>query len=198
MLAKIVLLGEFMAEKKIVFPGETLTVVEEFISGKNTFEDDEGNIKAARVGEPVFDEEEREVFVKSKGGKVKLRRGAVVFGVVEKTSEKHVLIKMLHGYFDGKPVYFHETFARLGIASASERYLKSMRDEFRIGDFVKAEVEKVTKFSVDLSTKGKEFGVVKAFCAKCRKELELVGGKLVCPGCKFFDHRIVAESYGKE
>jgi len=52
-----------MTENNMVLPGEKLSTSEELLSGDGTFEED-GIIKAARVGKYVVDEKNRRAMVK--------------------------------------------------------------------------------------------------------------------------------------
>jgi len=75
--------------------------------------------------------------------------------------------------------------------------VKSLSGLFRVGDIVKAKVEKITPFGIDLTTKGEGLGVMKAYCKICRHEMERFGNEIKCTDCGFSEEKIVSEAYSK-
>jgi exosome complex component CSL4 len=77
-------------------------------------------------------------------------------------------------------------------------FRSNVRDEFGIGDWVRAKIIDIQKkFFVQLSTEGSKFGVIKAYCPKCRAPLQRRGAVLYCPRCKTTVKRKIAEDYGR-
>jgi exosome complex component CSL4 len=50
--------------------------------------------------------------------------------------------------------------------------------------------------SLQLSTKGKEYGVIKSLCSKCRNPLTLKNRDLECNQCGYREKRKLASDYG--
>ena len=96
--------GELLMEKKIklVFPGEFLTVEEEYLPGTNTFEEKNGRIYSARIGELEFNEKEREVTVKPKKERKLLDAGTIITGSVLLVKDSMALIKIIKAEKDNE------------------------------------------------------------------------------------------------
>ena len=85
----------FSMKNEVVFPGQILTVAEEYIAGNNTFEDDDGNIRSLSIGVVHFDENEREVTVETKIKSVRnIEKGDIVFGKVDYITSSVVVVKI--------------------------------------------------------------------------------------------------------
>jgi len=83
----------------------------------------------------------------------------------------------------------------LPIRNVSTRYVERLKDEFKIGDLIKAKVVKASSLGIDLATDDFSFGVVKAFCSKCRHPLQLFGQSLRCLNCGSSERRKVSSDY---
>ncbi len=178
-----------MASKKIFVPGEEVSVEEEFCSGKNTFEDN-GIVKASGTGEAVFDKEKREVSISCKNVH-NLEKDDVIYGRVVLVKESVAVIDIIKS--EEKKV-LTITRGQIPAKFASNAYVSNMKDYFKIGDYVRARVMSATDLAVDLSTKGEGFGVVTAYCSKCRKELKASGNKMICFSCSNTENRKWSES----
>jgi exosome complex component CSL4 len=86
--------------------------------------------------------------------------------------------------------------AVLRVANIDRKYVKSLRDEIRIGDIVRVKVMEVTSHTIRLTTAERDLGVIKAFCSSCRHDLEKQGTKLVCRNCGSVESRKTASDYG--
>jgi exosome complex component CSL4 len=185
-----------MKKKKIVVPVEMLATAEEYVAGPNTFESNKGDILAVTVGQPLFDEGNREVDVKTESRKVlPLETGSIVLGVVDFVKESAVIISLFDAEKRGIKRVLRETRAALMVSKVSREYIKDLHDFFKIGDIVKAKVIKLTPYSIDLATDSPDLGVVKAFCTKCKQPLHLFGGQLKCLACGHQDTRKFSKDY---
>ncbi len=186
-----------MSEKqKVVVPGMFITVEEEFEAGKNTFEDKDGKIFSAKIGVIEFDEKNRNVSVKEQQKKcVPLDFGTIITGRVVLVKDSIAVISIEKAEKNGeKRIPLHSN-AQLLISNVSHGFVKSLQNEFKIGDIVKAKVVGVTKYSIDLSTSFPELGVIKAFCSKCRHPLWLFGRQLKCTKCSAIEKRKISTDY---
>ena len=91
--------------------------------------------------------------------------------------------------------YFKIKDAILHISKVKRGFVKNLRDEFAIGDIIRARVVGVSKLAVYLSTQGEEFGIVKGFCRKCRKSMEYINNVLFCRRCRISELRKVAKGF---
>ncbi len=185
----------YLSEKTVV-PGDFLTVEEEYSPGKNTFEDDEGNVYSTKVGTKEFDEKEREVSIKEKNPANDLIEfGSIVTGKVTLVKDSVVVLNVLKVEKDGKELISTFSVMQLMISKVSREHIRELRDAFKIGDFVKAKVIKISKFGVDLTTAYPEFGVIKAFCSKCRSPLSLFDRTLKCSKCGSIERRKLSSEF---
>lgn len=169
---------------KTVFPGDFIATEEEFVAGRNTYEQN-GEVRASIIGEVDFDNEYKEVNVRGKGVQ-NLRAGDVVIGRVVKKRDKMVTIQIL-GTEERRAVTL--TTAQIPVRNASQSFVEDMRTLYKIGDFVRAKVVVATKLQVDLVTNEKGLGVVDARCNVCKKRLDYSNGKMTCLSCGNIEER---------
>jgi exosome complex component CSL4 len=74
-------------------------------------------------------------------------------------------------------------------------FVASAKQKFKVGDIVVGLVEKVESWGIDLNTSSPQFGVLKAFCSKCRSALQLEARQLKCTNCKNLEFRKVSSGY---
>jgi exosome complex component CSL4 len=179
---------------EMVFPGEFLCAEEEFLPDENSFIDEKGNGKSLLVGEKEFDSEQKKVIVSRSNSKIKLSIGATVYGRVVMAKEKMLVVRLFEGEKNGKKISVTGS-AGLFIFEVSNAFVDSLKEVARIGDLLKAKVIEVTKQGVDLSIKGPNLGVVKAYCVKCRAPLKLSGRMLKCISCGNIEKRKTSNDY---
>ena len=178
----------------IEFPGKLVGTEEEYVSDSGTYEDN-GEIKATVMGKLNITES-RHVKVIPFEQVPELKIGNVVYGRIEEIFEAVAFIDIEISGTDGK----HRTLKVSGVIPVSEvkkEYVQSIREELKIGDIVRAQINKLTKFRVELTLKPMGMGVVKGFCKADRGELELKGETLVCSTCGRREQRRLGRPYGK-
>jgi len=172
--------------------GDFLGTIEEFVPGKGTYTED-GKIYASIMGKAVIDRENHAVRIEGRMPP-ELKLNQIVFGDVLSVSKNvvTVIVKRIKG-FKG------EIDIKTGIyvSNIADEYVEKPESMFGIGDIVKAKVIKIQPGMIDISTKG-DLGVVKAFCKRCRHQLEKSGEKnrMVCSNCEQKDTRKVSRDYG--
>lgn len=177
-----------------VLPGDRLGVVEEFLPGGGTYEDD-GNIYANFTGTARIDNKNKRVTVTPTTRIPELpKEGATVLASVTYTHEKMAAVQIWQ--IDGKSLQNPFT-ALLHISSSSPRYERSMSDVCKAGDILRARVIDMTNRIPQLTTAGRGLGVVKAFCSQCGGVLDFGSRKLQCVSCGNIERRRLAEDYGK-
>lgn len=180
--------------KKIFFPGEKIAIEEEYSSGKNTFEED-GLIKSNIVGEINLDNENREANINGKNLEV-IKRGDIVYGKISTVKENSAVVELLKS--ENKRVICN-TRAQLPVRNVSKEFVEKISDFYKVGDFIKAKVSNVDKYSVDIETNQTGLGVINAYCSKCKTPLKFNGEKMMCIECgnvetrKWFEKEDIAK-----
>lgn len=177
-----------------VLPGDKLGVIEEFLPGVGTYEQD-GTIYANFTGLAKIDTKNKRVSVVPSTRTPDLpKEGATVLASATHTQEKMATVSIWK--IDGKMLQNPFT-AILHISSSSPRYERNMSDVCKAGDIIRARVIDMTNRIPQLTTAGRGLGVVKAFCSKCGAVLNFTNRRLQCSSCGNIERRRLAEDYGK-
>jgi len=185
---------ETMTKDKLVLPGEKVSTSEELLPGNGTFEED-GIIRANRVGIYTVDEKHRQAVIKPVTSvPIELRRGDIVLAEVGSVRSSMIIANVFH-VIGKKRAISGDTNGTLRVSEISQSYVKDPATEFSPGDIIRAKVTQV-KPSVQLETKDGNFGVIKGLCSKCRHALIRKGGILECENCKNKEKRKLAVDYG--
>lgn len=180
---------------KLVYPGQPLAVIEEFLPGDGVYVAD-GTIYAAVTGVVEVDLSARRISVRSLTRTPRVpRKGDIVHGYVAAIPRDDIaLIKVTH---DEKMVPFSGTFtAILHISQAADRHPSTIYDYVRVGDAVRVQVLNNGNPYI-ASIKHASLGVVVAYCSRCGAPLHRVPGQahLVCLRCGNKESRKVASGY---
>lgn len=180
-------------EGSFVVPGERLGVVEEFLPGSGTYEQD-GTIYSVRTGLTSFDPRNRVMSVKPKTHvPIFPVEGATVVGTVTVAHDKMATLRIAR--IDGTPI--QNTFTGiLHISSSSPRYERHMSDVCKAGDVIRAKVIDVSRVPL-LTTAGRGLGVILAYCSWCGGTMELKNRRLECSLCTNVERRRMADDYGQ-
>lgn len=186
-------------EKKFVIPGDFIGIEEEYLAGEGTFSDGE-NIRSTISGEAS--ESDRKLAVSQKKKLRTIGIGAVILGRVENIVEPIALVSMLGGSqaeSDGEIGRYGENpdYAVLHASMIRHGYVKNVRDEYKVGDIIRAKIVDIRNGEMRLSTDSDELGAIKAFCGKCRHPLRVESGLLKCESCEAKDNRKIAKDYRK-
>jgi exosome complex component CSL4 len=187
--------NERIKEGDSVLPGEKLGVIEEYIPGDGTFQDEDDIIYATITGTVHIDMKERKISVEgSTRQPVYPKRNDIVFGEVQSVTKKSAIINIFQIGDTECPVTFS---GYLFIKNTAGGYVEQMRDLFAPGDLVIARVQRQTDGLARLSTVGTRFGVFQASCSRCGEPLQLQGKRLECIECGNFEQRKIAQKYGQ-
>ncbi|HDD26369.1 MAG TPA: S1 RNA-binding domain-containing protein [Acidilobales archaeon] len=182
-----------MKEGKTVVPGSELCVIEEFMSGEGTYEDN-GIVRAAVLGYVQYDMVNRVVKVKKvHGGPFVPRQGLIVHGIVVQVSDEVAIVKIMYDHALRR--IKHTYTGVLHISQVSSKYVQSMHDAVKVGDVIKA---KVLNNSIPylLSIRDIKLGVVISHCSKCGGRLIKIGEELLkCVECGNVERRKIAYDY---
>lgn len=181
-------------DKKFVVPGDFIGTEEEYLGGEGTFSENE-KIYSTITGEAG--EAAKKLAVSQKRPLRPLGVGTTIIGKVENISEPIALVSMQVGM--GGEHRFGETdeYAVLHASMIRKGYVKNVRDEYKIGDIIRAKIVDQRNGEFRLSTDGDELGAIKAYCAKCRHPMKVESGILQCQECGTKDNRKIAKDYRK-
>lgn len=182
-----------MAEKRLVLPGEELGTTEEFLPGPGSYEEG-GKIYAAVAGVLDIDPKEMATIVRPANPPVKLKIGDAVIGTVDEVRSSMVEVELARVAGKTRAIA-DQGAASIHVSHISENYVPDVESQFRLLDVVRAKVIQVEP-SIQLSTAGMDFGVIRALCGKCRKPLKLKGETLWCETDQRTETRKLSRTYG--
>ncbi|NPA86934.1 MAG: RNA-binding protein [Candidatus Diapherotrites archaeon] len=181
-------------------PGEKICEVEEYLPGRGTYADEDGGVYAKIVGKEKFNNIERTVSIVPPPGKripgINVV-GSIVYGRVFQVLNK---VALLHLY-PYKTARFRLVppgpIGAIYIGDVRREFVEDLHNEFEVGDWVRAKIKRIVKkFYPQLTTVGKDLGVIKAYCPHDRTPLVRRGAELYCPKCKRKFKRKIAFDYG--
>ena len=180
-------------DKKFVVPGDFIGTEEEYLVGEGTFSENE-KIYATLTGES--EEAAKKLAVFQKRPLRALGVGTVIIGTVENIVEPIALVSMQVGIGEHR---FGETdeYAVLHASMIRKGYVKNVRDEYKVGDIIRAKIVDQRNGEFRLSTDADDLGAIKAYCAKCRHPMKIESGLLSCEDCGTKDNRKLAKDYRK-
>ena len=178
---------------KFVLPGDEVAVVEEYIPAEGTYES-EGIIRASVAGKVTLNDEKMTASVNSINPPNSLSAGDDVFCRITDVRSSMVVCDILGSTGNDRRISGDRS-GTIHVSKLSSDYVQDPSKEYRPGDLIRAKVLQV-KPSLQLSTQGPHYGVVKALCRKCRKPLELEGKSLKCEACERRESRTLADDYG--
>ncbi|MCS7140100.1 MAG: exosome complex RNA-binding protein Csl4 [Candidatus Nezhaarchaeota archaeon] len=179
--------------KDLVAPGEDIGVIEEFLPGDGTYVDG-GIIRSLRYGTAILDINERRVRVVPITRRFLVpERGDIIIGEVVglKRDLAFVTIRKVENKGLTLSSLFHGV---LHVSQVSDKFIDSISDTIRVLDIVRARIVN-DKPSYQLSIRGKEFGVILAFCSNCQNPMIIKDRKLYCPQCRIQEERKLSTRY---
>jgi exosome complex component CSL4 len=183
-----------MNERKLVLPGDELSTSEELLSGDGTFEED-GIIRASQIGTYYIDNKQKRAKVKPlTNAPISLKKNDIVLAEVRMIRSNMIIADVIH-IIGSKRSISGDTNGTLKVSEISKGYIKDPSDVFSLGDIFRARVTSVRP-SIQLETKDRNFGVIKAFCSKCRKPLIKKDRGLECMNCGNKERRLTSDDFG--
>ena len=178
-----------------VLPGDRLGVIEEFIPGPGTFQDQDDTIYASVTGLVRIDMSERKIHIEAiTRTPVFPERNDIIIGEVQHVGKKAVIINVFQVNDTPCPIPYSGS---IYIKNAAAGYVEQMRDLFRPGDIVIARVQKQILGMARLSTVGPRLGVIHSSCSRCGHSLILKNRRLTCSNCGNVEQRKLSKDYGK-
>lgn len=175
---------------KVVLPGDPVGVEEEYVPVSGAYVDPGGFIRAMIVGVLSVDLFKKTLVVKKIIDKpIVPKQGDIVEGVVSGLSEDIAFIDIysVNNRYD-KSIDFTGI---IHVSQASQEFVKSLYEIFRLGDIVKARVLN-NNHPFQLTTKDPVLGVIVAYCSLCGNILYRRDDKLVCSICGSVENRKVS------
>ncbi len=183
-----------MTKNKVILPGEQIATTEELMPGDGTYEDN-GVIRASRLGLYEIDTKNRRAKIKPLTSvPVEIKKGNIILAKVNSVRSNMVIADIIHVIGKNRQVS-GDTNATLRVSEISNSYTKDPSSEYSPGDIIRAKVTQVRP-SLQLATKDKDLGVIKAVCSKCRGLLQQKGNVLQCQNCNNKERRKIATDYG--
>jgi exosome complex component CSL4 len=182
-----------MVDKRLVLPGEELGTTEEFLPGQGTYEEG-GKIYAAVTGILDIDMKEMATKVRPMNPPVKLKVGDAVIGTVDDIRSSMVQVGLIKVAGKDRAIA-DQGVGSIHVSHISDSYVPDTESQFHLLDIVRARVIQAQP-SIQLSTAGPEFGVIRALCTRCRQPMQVKGNELYCETDKRAETRKLAQSYG--
>ncbi|MHA1264203.1 MAG: exosome complex RNA-binding protein Csl4 [Candidatus Helarchaeota archaeon] len=178
----------------IVLPGQRIGVIEMYLSGPGTYEEN-GIIYASITGLVQIDQREKKVYVVPKENKPSLpKNGDLVIGKISMVRKQMAIadITNVRGF---NPTTDFE--GMIHISKVTKTYLDSLSDAFKTGDIIRAQIINDSVIPFHITTADANLGVILAYCSECGNVLKLEGRRLQCPVCRNIERRKIATDYGK-
>jgi len=177
----------------VVLPGDFLASPEEFLPGKNTYEQ-EDSVRARLPGRVEKDLSKREVAVVPAVSARTLKVGDVVIGQVEAAMTSTAGVKI--SYING--VETHASFPGT-IFTRGERGGRGERRTYvKLADVVRARVASTLNGMNQLSIDEPHLGVLAALCSVCGAPLLRGDGRAKCDNCGNVEERKFADDFGTQ
>ena len=182
-------------QEELVFPGEELAIIEEFLNGIGAYQHD-GVVRSAELGRASFDLEKREVEISKRTRELILpKKGLDIVGEVGAVQRRKANVDVF--IIDSREIASSYTGV-IHISNVSGGFVKNMGLAVRSGDIIKASIINTKNRIVQLSIEGSDYGVIYAFCSRCGATLDHQKTRLHCPSCDRIERRKVAKTYGVE
>ncbi len=181
-----------MSEKKLVFPGDHVSSAEEAEAGESTYEEKD-EIFSSTVGEIVSTS--GTAAVKSKAVVARYpKEGSDVYCIIVRSSPNNALAECIPAEgADNEHYRGLEMDGVLSVRSIRGGFVRDLRDEVKIGDIIKARVERIENGRAELTIAPPGYGVIRAFCPKCRSAMALKDQVFIC-SCGWTERRKTTQS----
>ncbi len=176
-------------------PGEVLATAEEYVPGPGVREEN-GRLVATVAGVLEVNDSRMEISVRRFAEWPEIREGCEVYGIVTEVMSDFVLVTVVLEDGHEREVVGGAQTGIIHVSKISKGFVKSPSDMFRVGDIIRARVIRARP-TLHLSTIGRRYGVIRAYCTRCRTPLQYIHRNLFCPKCVKTESRKVAEDYGK-
>ncbi|MDQ6722809.1 MAG: exosome complex RNA-binding protein Csl4 [Thermoproteota archaeon] len=187
-----------------VIPGTSLSVIEEFEPGKNTFVID-GDVRSSVIGKPVVNMVDRILNVVQKNSPLIPTIGDIVVGYIDMLFGNMISVRVVY-INDKQSDSGFSAIASTRISNMGNNYNPGWRERsykgkliFKVGDIIRGRVFSLLNSSIHITLDEKDLGLVYTICFSCgNNDLIKILGGLKCSSCGNFEERKVSIDYGKE
>ena len=174
-------------DEKQKIPGEKIALIEEYLPGENTFED-EDSIRATAIGEIRLDSTERLASIERRKQITVPKVGDIIIGVVEANlpSMIAIMIKFVNGKkanSDLECICVTRHLRKKNVALAK--------------DVVKVEIISHINGTIHSTIDSPELGVLFTKCRKCYGTVVKMRDAVKCKDCGWIDDRKLSLDFGK-
>ena len=183
---------EMAKRRSTVIPGDEVAVSEEFLPGRNVY-DDGGLLRALAVGKVLEDRRKSEISVKPSADAGLPSVGDYVTGQVEvaQTSSAGVRIYFVNGRPSDRG-FTGSLMLRSGPPGRGSRRGPMVK----LGDVVRCRIHSLMNGMIHLSVGEEHAGVVFALCSNCGKPLLRAGNRVKCDECGNVEERKLSDDFG--
>ena len=168
-------------------PGEKVAQIEEYLSGDNTYEDNDV-IRATTIGDVNLDSVERQASVNRQKQITVPKVGDIIIGVVEANLPS--MIAIMIKFVNGKKVN-----ADLECVCVTRHIRK--KNIALAKDVVKAEIISHINGTIHASIDSQDLGVLFTKCRKCFGTVVKMRDAVKCKDCGWIDDRKLSSDFGK-
>ena len=168
-------------------PGEKIALIEEYLPGENTFEDDDA-IRATTIGSVNLDSNEKIASINKQTKITVPKVGDVIIGVVEANLPS--MIAIMIKYVNGKKVV-----ANLECICVTRHIRK--KNIALAKDVVKVKIISHINGTIHASIDSQELGVLFTKCRKCFGTVVKMRDAVKCKDCTWIDDRKLSSDFGK-
>lgn len=180
----------------------TMSVIEEFEPGKNTYVID-GNVRSSVIGKPIINMADRVLNVEQKNSPLIPKIGDIVVGYIDMLFGNMISVRV---------VYINDKHSHSGFSAIASTRISSINTYsgwrersykgkliFKVGDIIRGKVYSLLNSSIHITLDDKDLGLVYTICFSCGNDnlLKTPGG-LKCSSCGNFEERKISIDYGKE
>ena len=168
-------------------PGEKVAQIEEYLSGDNTYEDNDV-IRATTIGDVNLDSVERQASVNRQKQITVPKVGDIIIGVLEANLPS--MIAIMIKYVNGKKV--NSAFECVRVT----RHIREKNIALAKA-VVKAEIINHINGTIHASIDSQELGVLFTKCRKCFGTVVKMRDAVKCKDCGWIDDRKLSSEFGK-
>ncbi len=179
-------------EETLVLPGDVIATAEEYVPGRNTTEVN-GDVISLAFGALRKDDNNLTISVSTPKRKIKLHSNQIVYGRIVKMDQRRATVKVGAVFDSELGLVEYNADGSIGM---STQHGRNNEPGMHVGDILRAKILRQGDRGLDLGIFGKNLGVLRPLCSKCRLPLVRKNSSLYCENCERTELRKVAEDYG--
>lgn len=172
--------------QKPTLPGDKIAIIEEFETGKNTFDDGQ-SIRSLVVGTADFDKTNRIARINEAKKPAVAKVGDVIIGNVSALMNNMFAINML---------YINGVSTHSGLECICQAKGAKKRILVRVSDIVTAKIISLLNGVVHATINEPELGVLFTQCNKCAGKVVPIGNNIKCVDCSYIEERKLSTRFG--